>query len=518
MFEFSVHVLPFIFSTIALFLLGSYSLRYRDRVETAGLFALQNFAMCVWSLCYALELATPTLEGKIFWAKMKYLGATTGPVLWFVFSLYYTNHRDWLTLPLKIVLGFFILGTLLVVFTNEIHHWYWTGIFLLQGYPETQSKHGFYFWVYAAGAYSLILASVVIYVRYYRTVPVYFRRQSILLVIGTFLPLGIRMLEDFVGWDPFPKVDNVILFLLLSALLYAVAIFRFGALEIVPIAHNLIVQNIQSGILVLDNAGRIVEINPFARKLIVDKDAKILGKTLDALPEDRMDIGYSAHITEQVEKETSILGESGMLYFLVQISPISNQRNQSIGHVIVLVDITDRKQAEMELERLARTDVLTGVTNRRHFFELAEPQFASAQRYSHNIAILLLDVDHFKQVNDSYGHLAGDLILQRVARECQGHLRSSDVFARYGGEEFICLLPEQSLEGALETAERIRLMLERAEVLWDHQSIRVTASIGVALLQEDLALTLETLINRADQALYESKANGRNQVTLWQGI
>jgi diguanylate cyclase (GGDEF)-like protein len=186
--------------------------------------------------------------------------------------------------------------------------------------------------------------------------------------------------------------------------------------------------------------------------------------------------------------------------------------------VIVLVDITDRKQAEMELERLARTDVLTGVTNRRHFFELAEPQFASAQRYSHNIAILLLDVDHFKQVNDSYGHLAGDLILQRVARECQGHLRSSDVFARYGGEEFICLLPEQSLEGALETAERIRLMLERAEVLWDHQSIRVTASIGVALLQEDLALTLETLINRADQALYESKANGRNQVTLWQGI
>jgi diguanylate cyclase (GGDEF)-like protein/PAS domain S-box-containing protein len=326
------------------------------------------------------------------------------------------------------------------------------------------------------------------------------------------------MLEDFVGWDPFPKVDNVILFLLLSALLYAVAIFRFGALEIVPIAHNLIVQNIQSGILVLDNAGRIVEINPFARKLIVDKDAKILGKTLDALPEDWMDIGYSAHITEQVEKETSILGESGMLYFLVQISPISNQRNQSIGHMIVLVDITDRKQAEMELERLARTDVLTGVTNRRHFFELAEPQFASAQRYSHNIAILLLDVDHFKQVNDSYGHLAGDLILQRVARECQGHLRSSDVFARYGGEEFICLLPEQSLEGALETAERIRQMLERAEVLWDHQSIGVTASIGVALLQEDLALTLETLINRADQALYESKANGRNQVTLWRGI
>src|SRR6185436_10653906 len=120
-----------------------------------------------------------------------------------------------------------------VVFTNELHHWYWTKIFLLPGFPETQSEHGFYFWVYAACAYFLILISVVIYMTYYRTVPTYFRRQSILLVLGTFLPLGIRILEDFVGWDPFPKVDNVILFLLLSAVLYAIALFRLSALEIV---------------------------------------------------------------------------------------------------------------------------------------------------------------------------------------------------------------------------------------------------------------------------------------------
>jgi hypothetical protein len=93
MFEYSNYVLPFIFSTMVLFLLGIYLLRYRDKVETAELFSLQNFAMGIWTLCYALELATPTFEGKIFWAKVKYLGSTTGPVLWFIFSLYYTNHR-----------------------------------------------------------------------------------------------------------------------------------------------------------------------------------------------------------------------------------------------------------------------------------------------------------------------------------------------------------------------------------------------------------------------------------------
>jgi diguanylate cyclase (GGDEF)-like protein/PAS domain S-box-containing protein len=516
MFQYTIYVLPFIVSTVILFWLGMYSLRFRDKVETAGLFSLQNFAMGIWTLCYALELSSKTLEGKIFWAKMKYLGATTGPVLWFIFSLYYTNHRNWLTTPLKLLLGFFIVFTLGVVFTNELHHWYWTKIFIKPGFPETQSEHGFYFWIYAACIYLLILGSVLIYINYYRTVPIYFHRQSILLVIGTFLPLGIRILEDFVGWDPFPKIDNVVLFLLLSAVLYAIALFRFSALEIVPIAHNLVVQNINSGILVLDVLGHVVEINPFAKKLIGANSGHAIGKSLDEVLKDWPAIGYSSQIGEQHEQEISLQQENDFLYFLIQISPIRNERGKAFGHVVVFVDITDRKKAEMELECLARTDVLTGVTNRRHFFELAETQFASAQRYNHPLAVLLVDVDHFKQVNDHYGHLTGDLVLQVIAKECQNHLRSSDAFARYGGEEFICLLPEQNEAGALDTAERIRQIIEQTEVVFEHQSICVTASIGVALLREEAGLTLEGLIDRADQALYKSKYGGRNRVTIWQ--
>lgn len=512
----SSYVLLFSLSSLSLFLLGIYSLRFRDKLETAGLFSLQNFAMGIWSLCYALELATPALEGKIFWAKMKYLGSTTGPVLWFIFSLYYTNHRHWLTVPVKLLLGFFIFGTVGVVFTNELHQWYWTRIFLLPGYPETQSEHGFYFWIYAAGAYLLILTTVFIYIRYYTTVPKYFRRQSILLVIGTFLPLGIRILEDFVGWDPFPKVDNIIFFLLISAILYAYALFRLGALEIVPIAHNLVVQNINSGILVMDVLGRVVELNPFARQLIGAKAESAIGKFSDEVLSEWKSIGYSVQTMEQHEREISIQRENETLHFLAQLSPIRDERHKLIGHVIVLVDITDRRNVEMELERLARMDVLTGVTNRRYFFELAEIQFERAKRYSQSLAIMLLDVDHFKGVNDRYGHLAGDAILQMIARECQANLRSSDIFARYGGEEFICLLPEQDQAGALETAEKIRRIIEQTQVWFESQPICVTASIGLSLINNDDGLTLEGLIDQADQALYESKSNGRNRVSLWQ--
>jgi len=517
MFEYTPYFLPIIVSTLILFLLGIYSFRLRDKVEIAGLFALQNLAMGVWTLCYALELSSTTLEGKILWAKMKYLGATTGPVLWLVFSLYYTNHKDRLTLPLKMLLGFFILFTVGVVFTNDLHHWYWTRIFISPGFPESQSDHGFYFWVYAVGVYSLILASVVIYVNYYRTVPVYFRRQSILLVLGTFLPLGIRILEDFVGWDPFPKVDNVILFLLLSAVLYAIALFRFSALEIVPIAHSLIVQNINSGIIVLDVLGRVVELNPFVLKLLGSEESHaFIGQPLEVVLSSGPKIKYSPQMLEQVEEEISFTRDNRASYFIVQVAPIRSERKNIIGHIISLVDITERKYAEMELERLARTDVLTGVTNRRHFFELAEGQFGVALRYNRELTIMLLDVDHFKSINDRYGHLAGDLVLQFVAQQCQNHMRTTDIFARYGGEEFICLLPEQTEKGAVELAERIRQMLEQAEVKYEAQRLRVTASFGLALIQKESGLTLEQLIDRADQALYQSKKNGRNRITVWQ--
>ena len=516
MFEYTPYFLPIIISTLILFLLGIYSFRLRDKVEIAGLFALQNLAMGVWTLCYALELSSPTLEGKILWAKMKYLGSTTGPVLWFVFSLYYTNHKNWLTLPLKMLLGFFILFTVGVVFTNDLHHWYWTKIFLLPGFPETQSEHGFYFWVYAAGMYLLILASVMIYINYYRTVPVYFRRQSILLVLGTFLPLGIRILEDFVGWDPFPKVDNIILFLLISALFYAVALFRFSALEIVPIAHSLVVQTINSGIIVLDALGRVVELNPFVQKLLGTESRTFIGKKLDEILNSGLRIKYSPYMLIQVEEEVSFVRNGNPEYFIAQIAPIRDERKNLIGHVISLVDITERKYAEMELERLARTDMLTAITNRRHFFELAEGQFAVAQRYNHQLAILMLDIDHFKSINDQYGHLAGDTVLQFVARECQSHMRSTDIFARYGGEEFIGLLPEQTEEGAVELAERIRQLLEQAEVKFEVWSLKVTASFGLALIQNESGLTLEQMIDRADQALYQSKKNGRNRITVWQ--
>lgn len=175
-------------------------------------------------------------------------------------------------------------------------------------------------------------------------------------------------------------------------------------------------------------------------------------------------------------------------------------------------DITDRKKMEEDLRRLATTDPLTGVNNRRRYTEISERELTRCKRYRHPLCVLMLDADHFKNINDTYGHEVGDRVLKALADACTGELRDVDVLGRFGGEEFTVTLPETPLETALEAAERLRVKLAETTVkLEDGQDISFTVSIGASCLngQEE---GLADLLNRADAALYNAKEQGRNKV------
>lgn len=176
-----------------------------------------------------------------------------------------------------------------------------------------------------------------------------------------------------------------------------------------------------------------------------------------------------------------------------------------------------KQQAHAEqLSLMARTDELTGLPNRRAFFESAEAERARAVRYGSELAVLMIDIDHFKAVNDTYGHRAGDLVLQHLGQTCIGVLRGVDVLGRVGGEEFAVLLPETGLPAAAEVAGRLRAAVEEARVaLPEGAPLRITVSVGVAGLQGEE--TLDTLVSRADTALYEAKRGGRNCVRVLAG-
>ena len=160
---------------------------------------------------------------------------------------------------------------------------------------------------------------------------------------------------------------------------------------------------------------------------------------------------------------------------------------------------------------MATIDALTGLVNRRAFVEWAAREKSRAQRYHDALSVILLDVDHFKHINDHHGHAAGDLVLSSVGRLLAGSVRSCDVVARWGGEEFVLALPSTALDGAFQVAERARRDLENASIVGQlGKAIPVTASFGVAQLRK--GESIDTLIDRADRAMYEAKSGGRNRV------
>lgn len=186
-------------------------------------------------------------------------------------------------------------------------------------------------------------------------------------------------------------------------------------------------------------------------------------------------------------------------------------------HAVRLQDFSDQAALAFEKARLfdqlnllATTDPLLGIANRRQFFSLAEKELARSRRYGCQLSLIMIDLDHFKRVNDNYGHTTGDAVLQSIARICFQTMRQIDTVARYGGEEIVILLPETGSEKAVAAAERLCSAIAKNSIKGNQTEIHVTASLGVAALEgED---TLETILNRADQAMYLAKQNGRNRV------
>lgn len=207
-------------------------------------------------------------------------------------------------------------------------------------------------------------------------------------------------------------------------------------------------------------------------------------------------------------------GPEGEIWFEGRIHPIANLVNGERAVVWLAANITRRHQLEYRLHRLSETDELTGAYNRRKLFEELRRVFGAYRRYQTPACFILFDIDHFKAINDSYGHINGDKVLRDLVALSKEQLRETDIFARFGGEEFAILLPNTNLPQALQLAERLRAQLEAYSFLPENpQPPKVTISLGVSefLLLDD---EIESIVRRADEALYAAKDAGRNCVQI----
>ena len=198
--------------------------------------------------------------------------------------------------------------------------------------------------------------------------------------------------------------------------------------------------------------------------------------------------------------------------FAPNMVPLFDENGQLTYYAAIERDLTEHKKLQSQLESMATIDSLTGLANRQAFLQRAKNEFNRARRYSRPLSVVMIDIDHFKSINDQYGHATGDEVLRQTAMICQSSLRGSDLMGRVGGEEFVLLLPDTPHTNAFHVAERMRAHLYETPIELENDAhLKITASFGVASLSE-ADNDFDTVLERADEAMYLAKHGGRNQV------
>ena len=274
-------------------------------------------------------------------------------------------------------------------------------------------------------------------------------------------------------------------------------------------------------LITINSAGKILFWNPSAERIFGYASGEAKGQDLHELLAGQTD-------EEQAKKGLRQFAHSGKgaimertrevmarhkdgHFFPVELSVASFRLNGEWLAVGSVRDITARKEAERKLQEMAMLDGLTGIFNRRYFLELSEQEFKRCRRYHRPLSLIMFDIDHFKQVNDTYGHDAGDTVLQAVTQTGRSILREADIFGRIGGEEFAIILPETNLVSGRHVADRLRCAISNLKIHAHETLIHITSSMGVAGINHEIH-SIEMLLRCADQALYRAKNAGRNRV------
>lgn len=285
---------------------------------------------------------------------------------------------------------------------------------------------------------------------------------------------------------------------------------------------NRIIDASLDGIMITKSSGEIIQINPAFSALTGYKDYEVLGKNPSILSSGLHDECYYQSMWQTLRETGVWQGEicnrkkSGEIYVeWLTIIEIREPYSDDMLYAAIFSDITERKNAEEKIARLAYFDELTGLPNRRLFYDRLSMALASAHRYKQKLSVMFIDLDRFKEVNDSLGHSAGDELLVQVSERIKSILNEGDTLARLGGDEFVVLLSEvNGMSEVIEFADQMLMALSSPFQLGDMQ-VAATASMGAAIYPEDGHDT-ETLLKHADVAMYRSKEVGRNSFQLFE--
>lgn len=491
-------------STVAIILaiLSGFCWSRRRRAPEARIVALLIASAAVYCFGYAGEVAQTNLTAALFWLHVEYFGIPWIPALWLLLARKQNHLESNLTSVLVIpVLTFF------AELTNSLHGLYDKSMTLVAEGPfwVVSAHRGPLAWLNILFLFSALPYGSWLYLSRSAKGSGVLRKHTLVLVGSGLLPLFGYFLY-LCGWSPW-KLDLAPIMLALSVTLAYLAVFKFEYFDLVPMAHLLVFNSMRDAAIVTDMRDQLVEFNRAAVGLFPRLATATPGDHIASVFHDPRMLGSESSDTREIE----VLINGEKQYFDVRTFPLQLDTRQ-LGWTTIFANITARQRVLEELRRHADTDELTEVSNRRSFVTALKRESARSSRHRLPYSVIFVDLDYFKNINDRFGHAAGDCALRAVAEAIRACLRDSDLLARYGGDEFAVLLPQTELQAALEVASRVRSVVGSSRITHEGQEFGLSISIGVASCNSSHAVDWKRLLKNADQALYAAKAGGRNRV------
>jgi len=338
----------------------------------------------------------------------------------------------------------------------------------------------------------------------------YTRSHFLVFFFASILPLIGIVLVIFAYNER--SIDYSAILMPVSLLIISYGILKYDFLEIRTLARETIFENNLAGMVVLGPGNKIIDYNKAAEKFFEEINISLnnypLEHVLDREPK-------LLEIFESKDNhDISLVIDGEKRFFEIDAIPLGDPRDVNTRILKSIRDVTEERKIQEKLKQLATIDSLSGLFNRAEFMNLAKKEFAWAKSNNEELSVLIMDVDNFKVINDTYGHGAGDEIIREIGKIIKSGFRKTDIAGRIGGEEFAVVLKNASLEEAKMVAEKFRKTVAKTKVIYGKQEISFTISIGVATIRgnSDDIKDIEDILKMADDALYKAKAKGRNYV------
>lgn len=470
------------------------------------------------AVAYALAILADTLllvpEGKRWAQVFAFCTLSLIPLAWFQFAVTYAQRNTEFSTKILLQGGIIPLALIILALTNPWHNLVWQDWNLkhTSGFATLWGTYGPAAWAAAVYGYAVLLMAVAILgfaLAQYQQ-----RENAVSIAAATVVIIALAQGYSGSAYNSVPWLDFTPLGLAMALLFQQYGIIATGPKSL-PVVRDRVVEQLSDPVLVVTHQGEIIDANQSAHRSWATDEQPLLsrpvGEIIQHLPLDRL-LGPSNHAEVTINEQSFEIASTTL-----------DSNNAAAEVALVFRDVTERRRNERqltelkdELERLAHTDALTNLFNRRYFMQRLGEEFERVRRHDSNLSVLIFDLDHFKRINDSYGHDVGDAVLVAISNVANQIKRLTDVACRLGGEEFALLLPETDRKGAIHVAQRLRRGIEEfpySELV--HPGLNVTASVGVSTISPRVS-DPNGILKVADTALYKAKNGGRNMVCFEQ--